>query len=163
VATVSPAAKAAPAGLPHSPTPVANPRPRLVDYLSNTLAGTMKLQRAWVDARTPLEQYGIDSITVVRLTERLEEDFGTLPKTLFCEYQTLDELGGYFLDSYPDAVARLLDDLGATEGPHPGTESGAPLAGVPAPVPAGEDPPPPRTPTRPAGPAAAGQGRRQDA
>src|SRR5699024_4007882 len=33
VATVSPAAKAAPAGLPHSPTPVANPRPRLVDYL----------------------------------------------------------------------------------------------------------------------------------
>src|SRR5699024_3067097 len=62
-----------------------------------------------------------------------------------------------------DAVARLLDDLGATEEPHPGTESGAPLAEVPAPVPAGEDSPPPRTPTRSAEPAAAGQGRRQDA
>src|SRR5699024_7710110 len=86
-------------------------------------------------------------------------DFGTLPKTLFFEYQTLDELGGYFLDSYPDAVARLLDDLGATEAPHPGTESGAPLAEVPAPVPAGEDPPPPRTPTPSAEPAAAWRSR----
>ena len=47
--------------------------------------------------RRALENYGIDSILAMNLTNQLEKTFGSLPKTLFFEYQTIRELAGYFV------------------------------------------------------------------
>ena len=60
----------------------------------------MKLQPNKVGIDVPMEEYGIDSIMAMQLTNELENVFGSLPKTLFFEYQTIGELSNYFEENY---------------------------------------------------------------
>jgi hypothetical protein len=46
----------------------------------------------------------------VRLNSELENVFGPLSKTLFFEYQTLEELVDYFLKAHRDALHDLLGE-----------------------------------------------------
>ena len=46
------------------------------------------------------ESYGINSVMIVNLTRQLEQVFGGLSKTLFFEYQTLEDLCTYFIDNH---------------------------------------------------------------
>src|SRR5699024_7482133 len=55
-----------------------------------------------------LEKYGINSIMVLKLNQQLEEFFGPLPKTLFFEYKTVEELAGYFLQYHQEALEKVL-------------------------------------------------------
>src|SRR5699024_3221801 len=71
-----------------------------------------------IDAHTPWEHYGIDSVMVVNLTQRLEDAFGWLSKTLFFENQTLTELARALGGSRPRAVAELLGERSG-DGPSP--------------------------------------------
>jgi acyl transferase domain-containing protein/acyl carrier protein len=80
----------------------------LTGYLVDTMTAVMKLPADAVDVEEPLERYGIDSISVIALTTRLEQDFGSLPVTLFFEHQTLAEVGKYLNEAYPEEAARLL-------------------------------------------------------
>ena len=45
---------------------------------------------------------------VMELTNRLEKTFGSLSKTLFFEYQTIQELTGYFLETHREQLIELL-------------------------------------------------------
>ncbi|MCD4501535.1 SDR family NAD(P)-dependent oxidoreductase, partial [Chromobacterium vaccinii] len=83
------------------------------DYLRRQFAALFKLAHHKIDARAPLEKYGIDSILAMDLTRQLEKTFGPLSKTLFFEYQSIDELTGYFLRAHADK----LDGLFAGEAP----------------------------------------------
>ena len=78
------------------------------DYLRRQCSDVLNLPPHRIDVQAPLEDYGIDSIMAMRLTERLEETFGALPKTLFFEYQTLAELAGYFVESHQARLAALF-------------------------------------------------------
>ncbi len=78
------------------------------DYLRKQCSGVLNLPSSKIDAQAPLENYGIDSIMAMRLTDRLEETFGSLPKTLFFEYQTIAELAGYFVQSHEARLAALF-------------------------------------------------------
>jgi polyketide synthase PksL len=78
------------------------------DYLRKQFAALFKLPYSKVDPRAPLEKYGIDSILAMDLTRQLEKTFGTLPKTLFFEHQTIDELTDYFLRSYPSKLETIF-------------------------------------------------------
>ncbi|WP_343224445.1 type I polyketide synthase [Paenibacillus sp. ACRRX] len=73
-------------------------------YLKKVLSSVIKLDENKFEADAPLEKYGIDSIMIVQLTDELEMVFGSLSKTLFFEYQTIQELAAYFLNSHPDKV-----------------------------------------------------------
>ncbi|WP_191889368.1 SDR family NAD(P)-dependent oxidoreductase, partial [Streptomyces mutabilis] len=121
-------------------TPVADLRQlrtRLLAHLVDVLATVMKLKSDWIDAETPLEQYGIDSISVIQLTQELEVSFGTLPKTLFFEYRSLTELADYFLESEQETLARLFghgDSDGGADGD--GDGDGGPGPRQPGPSPA---------------------------
>ncbi|HET8798418.1 MAG TPA: SDR family NAD(P)-dependent oxidoreductase, partial [Thermoanaerobaculia bacterium] len=53
------------------------------DYLRRELAETLKVPAQKIDPRAALENYGIDSILAMKLTNQLETTFGSLPKTLF--------------------------------------------------------------------------------
>ncbi|UXY16149.1 SDR family NAD(P)-dependent oxidoreductase [Chitiniphilus purpureus] len=75
--------------------------------LCRQLAALCKLPEAQIDARAPLEDYGIDSILGLELIKRLEAGFGALPKTLFFEYLTVHELAGYFAREHAVALAAL--------------------------------------------------------
>ncbi|WP_095190425.1 SDR family NAD(P)-dependent oxidoreductase [Pseudomonas sp. Irchel 3E19] len=107
-------------------TPAAAPNAEQVQqYFKQLLCDVFALPAHRIDARAPLEDYGIDSIMVGRLTARLEEVFGPLSKTLFFEFQTLEKLCGYFLDQHGPELARRLA---------PAAEATAPLAPMTAPT-----------------------------
>lgn len=61
-----------------------------------------------IEAQEPLEKYGIDSIMVMKMTNELEKSFGSLSKTLFFEYQTIEEVVHYFLGFHGEKLRELL-------------------------------------------------------
>jgi polyketide synthase PksN len=83
-------------------------REKSVKYFKQLLSSVIKLPTHRIEADAPMESYGIDSIMVMQLTNQLEKNFGSLPKTLFFEYQNIQELTGYFLESYRDKLTEFL-------------------------------------------------------
>lgn len=80
-------------------------RQRAEDLLVRVLAEELRVSAQRITASDPLEAYGIDSVMVMQLSRRLEEEFGPLPKTLFFEYLTLAELAGYFAERHAHRLA----------------------------------------------------------
>ena len=78
------------------------------DYLRKQLSELLKLPAHQIDPQAALEQYGIDSILAMKLTNQLEKTFGSLSKTLFFEYQTIRELAEYFSAHYAAHLTALL-------------------------------------------------------
>ncbi|QUX26969.1 SDR family NAD(P)-dependent oxidoreductase [Nocardiopsis akebiae] len=91
-------------------------------YLVSLLASELRLPADRIDAGVALEHYGIDSIMAMNLTNRLEQVFGPLPKTLFFEYQDISSLAEYFLDLHNERLSALLAEA-APEAPG-GAEGG---------------------------------------
>ncbi|MGW1373516.1 SDR family NAD(P)-dependent oxidoreductase [Streptomyces sp. NPDC002446] len=108
---------------------------RTQDLLRNLFAEVTRQDAEHILAEEKLETYGIDSISIVDLTSRLEDTFGSLPKTLFFEYVDLRGAAGYFVAEHRD---RLLE-LFAPEAPE---TPEAPAAGEPAPEVAPVEQPP---------------------
>ena len=77
-------------------------------YFTRLLASVIRLPAARIDAEAPFDAYGIDSVMTMDLTRGLEEVFGTLPKTLFFEHQSIRALTRHFLDAYPAKMRELL-------------------------------------------------------
>ena len=78
------------------------------DYLRRQLSGLLKLPASQIDPRAAMENYGIDSILAMKLTNQMETSFGSLSKTLFFEYRTIRELAGYFIDNHAAQLNALL-------------------------------------------------------
>ncbi|WP_042206280.1 SDR family NAD(P)-dependent oxidoreductase [Paenibacillus durus] len=81
-----------------------------VQYVKQRLAGVIGLPESRIEADAPMEQYGIDSILIMQMTDELETDFGSLPKTLFFEYQTIRALSGYFIEAHSERLRSLLKE-----------------------------------------------------
>lgn len=63
-----------------------------VDRLLQMYAEVSGIAREELDARVPLEQYGLSSLLVTRLNARLQRELGPVPRTLFYEHRTLGEI-----------------------------------------------------------------------
>ncbi|MFE7799654.1 SDR family NAD(P)-dependent oxidoreductase [Nocardia sp. NPDC057440] len=99
---------AAEASRPESPTVEAALLPSAEEYLKGLLAAYCRLDADRIRTRIPLQDYGIDSVLISRMNDRLETDFGALlPSTLFFEYQTVRELAGYLAEEHPERLATL--------------------------------------------------------
>ncbi|MDQ0495501.1 polyketide synthase PksN [Paenibacillus brasilensis] len=81
---------------------------KAANYLKKLLAASIKLPARQIETDAPMEKYGIDSIMIKQLTRELEKTFGTLPKTLFFEYQNIRELTQYFLEVHQKQLIKLL-------------------------------------------------------
>src|SRR5579863_3544088 len=77
---------------------------RTQDYFRRQFSELLHLPFQRIDAQAALENYGIDSILAMKLTNQLEKTFGPLSKTLFFEYQTIAELAGYFIKAHAAIV-----------------------------------------------------------
>ena len=66
----------------------------------------IKLPISKMDPEEPLESYGIDSIMITQLNQKLVSVFGEISKTLFFEYQTLGALTDYFIANDPQTCAQ---------------------------------------------------------
>ncbi len=87
---------------------------KAVNYFTMLFSSALKMPAHQIEADAPMGEYGIDSIMAMQLTNQLEETFGSLSKTLLFEYQDIQALTGYFLESYRD---RLIELLGIEEKP----------------------------------------------
>ncbi|PKM96399.1 MAG: hypothetical protein CVU84_01410 [Firmicutes bacterium HGW-Firmicutes-1] len=77
-------------------------------FLKKLLSEETKVPVENIDSSEGLEIYGIDSIMIMSLTSQLEKFFGSLSKTLFFEYQTIDRLAEFLVDHYRDLLIDLL-------------------------------------------------------
>lgn len=81
---------------------------KTAEYIKRVLSSVIKLPSKQIETKVPLEKYGIDSMMVLQMTEKLEKEFGPLPKTLFFEFQNIQEVSGYFVDVYRDQLMKML-------------------------------------------------------
>ncbi len=84
-------------------------REKAIRYFKQQLSSVIKLPASRIEENAPMEKYGIDSIMVMQLTNELEKKFGSLPKTLFFEYENIQQITGYFLTSYRNQLIELLN------------------------------------------------------
>ncbi|AWN72508.1 TPA: SDR family NAD(P)-dependent oxidoreductase [Legionella anisa] len=81
------------------------------DFLKKILAETLKCSPEHIDRNLPFEHYGIDSLMIIQLNQRLANEFRELPKTLFFEYQNLADLAEYFMDHYAHEIIQRIPDV----------------------------------------------------
>ncbi|MBN6544819.1 SDR family NAD(P)-dependent oxidoreductase, partial [Streptomyces bryophytorum] len=143
-----------------APAPqAAAPQPRSEDVrekgvgaLRALFADVLRLRTEDIDAATPLDTLGVDSIVVVQLTSRLREDFSDIPSTLLFEHRTVGELADHLLDTVPQELAALAG-MGAATDPGAGAETAAPAVAAVTASPAEQAP----AAVRHSGPAQQGQ------
>jgi acyl transferase domain-containing protein/enoyl-CoA hydratase/carnithine racemase/acyl carrier protein/SAM-dependent methyltransferase len=93
---------------PRAAAPAGDLREPTRRFLRDVFATVLKIPAERIETQAPLEQYGIDSIRAMDLTAQLEATFGTLAKTLFFEYQTIDELADHFVRTQAAALQALF-------------------------------------------------------
>ncbi len=79
-----------------------------IGYFKKLLSSVLKLPVDKIRADTAMEEYGIDSVMVMKMTARLEKVFGVLSKTLFFEYRNILDLSRYFLQEHTAQLATVL-------------------------------------------------------
>ncbi|MDN0200051.1 SDR family NAD(P)-dependent oxidoreductase [Streptomyces sp. S.PNR 29] len=104
------AAQAATVRAPEAADEVRGLEERAVKHLRRMVAAALKLAPERVDADTPLERYGMDSVMAVNLTSRLEETFGPLSRTLLFEVQTVRRLAQALAEQHTQALRTLLGE-----------------------------------------------------
>jgi amino acid adenylation domain-containing protein len=80
--------------------------------LLGVMAEVAELSPDQIDPESGLDRYGLNSLLIAQLTERLEATLGRLPKTLFFEHQTLASVADHLIASHREA---LQDHLGVHE------------------------------------------------
>ncbi|MFF3744349.1 SDR family NAD(P)-dependent oxidoreductase [Streptomyces kronopolitis] len=118
----APSAPSIPSAEPAAPAPDA-----AEEFLRGVLAEVFEYPAEEMAADAPFERFGIDSLLIMDLTRRLEDHFGSLPKTLFFEYQDLRSLAGWFTEHHGSRLAELAPATEPVTEPEP-----VPRAAVPA-------------------------------
>jgi len=83
-----------------------------VEFLKSIVAETTGLPLTDIDPLAPMENYGIDSVMIVKLTGRIEQTFGAVSKTLFFEYQEIAALAEHLAESFPDTARTMASERG---------------------------------------------------
>jgi len=98
---------------------------QIVSLLKDVLAEPTGVPADELEADVMFDKYGINSIMIVDLNRRLSDMFGSLSKTLFFEYQNLNELAEYFARNHSDTVRQYLGDTDeiSSEQPKPSNTS----------------------------------------
>ncbi|WP_300239527.1 SDR family NAD(P)-dependent oxidoreductase [Pseudomonas sp.] len=83
-------------------------RRRVADFLRHLVSATLKIPADKMSLSRPLEDYGLDSILVVRLTHAFSEHFAAVDSALFFEVPTLAALTEHFIQQRGEELQRLL-------------------------------------------------------
>ncbi len=83
-------------------------REKILHRLKVLFGEVTKISVAGIDPEEPLERYGLDSILITQLNQKLDGIFGELSKTIFYEYQTLNALVEYFTAEYPQKCLQWI-------------------------------------------------------
>ncbi|ELR72054.1 Malonyl CoA-acyl carrier protein transacylase [Fulvivirga imtechensis AK7] len=80
---------------------------RSISYFRNLIAEMLRMKPQQVEPQKPLSEYGLDSIMVGQLTDRLRKAFPDISGTLFFEVQSVDELADYFIENRKDDLVAV--------------------------------------------------------
>ncbi len=78
--------------------------------LRHLLSRVSGVTAASIEAETPLDAYGIDSLMITRLNQELGDVFGTLSAALLFEHRTLAALARHLTERHPDGCRRLMGE-----------------------------------------------------
>ena len=81
---------------------------KLLSHFKRLFAEVIKLSISQLDEDESFENYGINSILITQLNEKLVNIFGEIPKTLFFEHNSLKSLSNYFVSGYPEVCVRWM-------------------------------------------------------
>ncbi|MBB2964259.1 SDR family NAD(P)-dependent oxidoreductase [Methylobacterium sp. R2-1] len=110
---------------------------RVLRYLIETLSGVTGTAPERIEPDTPLEAFGLDSLLVLEMSDRLQERFPRIARTALFEARTLRALARLLIDELPLDVAKLVasgvsvDDDGPREEPSHLALSAAVVGGSP--------------------------------
>ncbi|WP_052700130.1 beta-ketoacyl synthase N-terminal-like domain-containing protein [Methylocucumis oryzae] len=76
--------------------------------IKTIVAAVLRMRVDAIDTNEALEAYGIDSILIVQMTNRLREVFAEISRTVLFECQTVAALAEYCVKHYPAQAADLL-------------------------------------------------------
>ncbi|QIC04840.1 SDR family NAD(P)-dependent oxidoreductase [Brevibacillus sp. 7WMA2] len=82
-------------------------REKSIEELKKLVGETLKLPFHKIESSVSLESYGIDSILVIQLTDRLRQVCKSVSSTLFFEYPTIDALVDYLMETEREALMSL--------------------------------------------------------
>ena len=77
-------------------------------YLKEILYGITQIPVEELDSNTPLEEYGIDSVMILKFNTALNKHFSQLRNTLLFEYRTLSTLAEYLILEKQDELLKLI-------------------------------------------------------
>ncbi|MBG9944735.1 SDR family NAD(P)-dependent oxidoreductase [Brevibacillus formosus] len=83
-------------------------RERSTAYFKQLVGETLKIPFDQIDSSAALEEYGIDSIMIVQMTNVLRKKLHQISTTLFFEYQTIDALVEHFMTTQADELLALV-------------------------------------------------------
>ncbi|MBZ9609902.1 SDR family NAD(P)-dependent oxidoreductase [Clostridium estertheticum] len=82
---------------------------KMIQMLKGLIGEVTKLSIDKIDSFEQLEKYGINSIMIIQLNEKLDNVFDELSKTLFYEHQTIDDLAEYVIVNHPQECIKWTE------------------------------------------------------
>ncbi|CAN7772018.1 beta-ketoacyl synthase N-terminal-like domain-containing protein [Rhizobium leguminosarum] len=79
-----------------------------INYLKQLIADTLKMSAGELDESVSFEEYGIDSIVVVQITNALRGVFDGISSTLLFEHQTVETLALHFIEKQRGVLIEIL-------------------------------------------------------
>ncbi|MCZ8519623.1 MULTISPECIES: SDR family NAD(P)-dependent oxidoreductase [Paenibacillus] len=79
-------------------------------WLTDLLAEELKIDAARLDTETTFQEYGVDSIMLVQMLRKINEQVNEeMEPTLLFEYPSIESLSAWLVDTHGAAMAELLD------------------------------------------------------
>ncbi len=72
------------------------------------LSETLEIPVEQLQDEQPFEAYGMDSVLIMKMSKRLQDKLGDLPKTALFEYNSVADLAAYLARDRADALGRTL-------------------------------------------------------
>lgn len=80
----------------------------ITENLKKIIGDVVGLENGIINETEPLEIYGLDSLMIKDINYKLEVILGDLSKTLFFEYQTLEEIVTYLINTHKDKCIKWV-------------------------------------------------------
>jgi polyketide synthase PksN len=87
--------------------------------VAKLLSEMVKLPLHRIETDVALEEYGVDSVGMMKLTNDLEKLLGPLPKTLFFEYPTIADVAAYLAETFAAKLSTSFDVAAPAARPMP--------------------------------------------
>ncbi|QMU12421.1 amino acid adenylation domain-containing protein [Streptomyces pristinaespiralis] len=134
-APTAPAPAPAPAAPAATPAQDTAPARAALRWLGERVAEAVGVRPETIDPQAPLTDYGVDSISLMRLSRMLEDDLGRIPLSVLLDSATLQELTDRLLaDMGPQLTAAVTAATTPAAGPVPATAATPDATTAAAPV-----------------------------